>query len=294
MNINLKEIISAELEKIDNQEWISAEVYFDFAPYINRGYAGTQLFHGKDGKLISVFLLGDERFKDNLFKYIYFANQGDNINRIKVSAKKSPQLLVEVITSFEKEIVEKFENNLPKSKRGKTLPWWKNPEEIKKLLQEEEQTPAIQEVVETFSLASLKRHLAQLPVQESPLSQEQLNGKPLQELYKLFDRYLREPTNPLWDGGLINIRKDSAGQFSGNVTQYYYESAEEQKTGRADYKEASLPVITERMRSIYEAIQAETKRLYPDITWDALFISIYPDGFAEANFEYKNEEIELE
>ena len=35
---------------------------------------------------------------------------------------------------YSQEIVDNFNNNLPKSKRGKTIPWWKNPNETKDLV----------------------------------------------------------------------------------------------------------------------------------------------------------------
>ena len=130
MHTIIKAIIS-ELEKLNSGNWHTAKINFDFPPYINRGFTGSQYFYDKNGTQVNLFLLGDQKFQSILYDFIYEANKTSNLNQIVVSAQNDKLEEAEISVGFDQAIVDNFENNLPKTKRGKTIPWWKNPEEVK-------------------------------------------------------------------------------------------------------------------------------------------------------------------
>jgi hypothetical protein len=133
-----KRILKAEiirtLQELKNSEWNEANLNFDFPPYINKGWTGMQLFSDTQGHKIRLTLFGDEKFNNTLYKAIMELNKEENFNRITFIGSRKNLVEGSISISFEQEIVNKFEGNLPKSKRGKTLPWWKNPDEVKELI----------------------------------------------------------------------------------------------------------------------------------------------------------------
>jgi hypothetical protein len=134
-NLNLiKMEICHALRKLDNNEWHSTELFFDFPPYINKGWTGTQFFYDQHGNKIRLGLFGDDEFNNKLYDFISKVNQSEQYNRIIFIAHRDSLDDAEISLIFNQEIVDIFERNLPKSKRGKTIPWWKNPEEIKGLV----------------------------------------------------------------------------------------------------------------------------------------------------------------
>lgn len=282
------------IKETNNNDWVSAIVTIDFPPFTNRGYRGSQIVKNSAGNNIRLIHYNDD-FNNAIYSLIFNFNQTAEFNQIVFSAQKDELENAKIEMIFSNEVNENFLSLISKSMKGKYVPWWKNPAETKDLeLASESEAGPMQEPTESHALKMLKKHIARIPIHEPAISQEQLEGKTLQQLYALYDPYLRDKTTTLWDGGMIGIEKDGAGLFSGEIIQYYYEEEEYRETGSANYDEAVLPVVTDRMKSIYEAMQTETKRKYPGYLWNAIFISISPDGFAEANYELDGREIQLD
>jgi hypothetical protein len=124
LNFIKKEICRA-LRKFDNSEWHATKLFFDFPPYINKGWTGAQFFYDQHGNKIRLGFLGDDEFNNNLYDFISKVNQKEQYNRITFTAHKDSLDDAEISIIFNQEIVDNFENNLPKSKRGKTIPWWR-------------------------------------------------------------------------------------------------------------------------------------------------------------------------
>ncbi len=122
------------LGDLDNSQWFSTELIFDFPPYVSKGWTGSQSFYDEAGNKVRLGLFGDEKFNFNLYKFITEVNQVRLYNRIIFSAKRDLQAAMVINIIYSQEIVDNFNNNLPKSKRGKTIPWWKNPNETKDLV----------------------------------------------------------------------------------------------------------------------------------------------------------------
>lgn len=129
----IKEEVCRVLFDLNNTQWHSVKLVFDFPPYINKGWTGSQFFYDSEGNKIRLGLFGDEKFNTYLCKFIVDVNRNGSYNRIIFSANRNLNAEVEIDIVYNQDIVDGFENNLPKSKRGKTIPWWNNPEETKGL-----------------------------------------------------------------------------------------------------------------------------------------------------------------
>lgn len=130
----LKKAIISELAKLNDRDWHTAKINIDFPPYINKGFTGIHYFYDKDGKQVKLFLTGDQQFHFTLYNFIYDVNKEGIFNQIIISAQHDKLEEAKISVEFKQAIIDNFESLLPKSKRGKTTPWWKNPDEVKGLL----------------------------------------------------------------------------------------------------------------------------------------------------------------
>ena len=130
---SIKTHILRLLLQIDNQEWRSCHIVFQFAPFINKGYVSLPLFWDENKNSVRLFLKPDEEFNNALYQLIYESNQSGSFNQIVFKVEKVDLKNADIEFTFNQDIDDKFQNNLPKSKRGKTLPWWKIDEETKGL-----------------------------------------------------------------------------------------------------------------------------------------------------------------
>jgi len=110
---------------IDNSEWDRTEIVIEFAPFINKGYKTLPNFWDINGNRVSLFLPYDENFTKKFFNFIFLFNQEKEYNQLVFSTNRDFYNDAKIDISFSQEIEDRFQNNLPKSKRGKTLPWWK-------------------------------------------------------------------------------------------------------------------------------------------------------------------------
>jgi hypothetical protein len=80
-----------------------------------------------------LIVFGDEGFSNQLFKFIIKVKTEGNQNQIIFSGQRDKLDDASIELSFAQAIEDNFQNNLPKSLRGRTKPWWKIPEETKGL-----------------------------------------------------------------------------------------------------------------------------------------------------------------
>jgi len=120
--------------KIDSKFWIDAQVMIDFPPFINKGYTTTYLFKDADKNILPVFLPFDFDLQNQIIDLIFRYNHENQYNRLTFDTRKDDYENSTLNISFSQEVEKNFQNNLPKSKRGKTIPWWKNPDETKGLI----------------------------------------------------------------------------------------------------------------------------------------------------------------
>jgi hypothetical protein len=108
-----------------------AKLIFEFPPFINRGSTGTQFFWDAKGTKVGKIIFLDSAAFKVFFALIVEHNQTNLYNTIIFETKKDGYERASISISFNQQVEDKFRNNLPKSKRGKTIPWWKNEEETK-------------------------------------------------------------------------------------------------------------------------------------------------------------------
>lgn len=122
------------LKKLDENDWASYEVVLEFPPFINKGYNALPMFKNVNGEVIDLSMKRDMEFTNTVLSFIATENQHRNFNQIQFSVKKQDLEQCEISVGYNPAIEENFQNNLPKSKKGKTHPWWKNPEETSGLI----------------------------------------------------------------------------------------------------------------------------------------------------------------
>src|SRR5689334_7918847 len=120
--------------KIDSALWVNAQIKFLFPPFINKGYNGAHLFKDEENKMLTIFLPFDIDLGNQILNFIFKYNQENQYNTITCEIKRDDIENATIEVSFNQEVENNFQNNIPKSRRGKTIPWWRNPDEVKGLL----------------------------------------------------------------------------------------------------------------------------------------------------------------
>jgi hypothetical protein len=114
-------------------EWVAVELTIDFPPFINSGWNSTMKFIDNKGNTLDMYLPNIFSLGNDIIKFIYKFNQEGVFNQFQFSAKKNMTESANLVVLFNQEIEDNFQNSLPKKYKGKTIPWWKNPEETKGL-----------------------------------------------------------------------------------------------------------------------------------------------------------------
>lgn len=130
----LKDEIIRQLKEDESIQWSVTKLIFEFPPYINRGSTGSQYFWDSNGNEVDKMLFLDQRSLKLFFSLIVEYNQDNHYNTIIFETKKGEYENASITILFNQQVEDKFQNNLQKTKKGKTLPWWKNEAEVKGLL----------------------------------------------------------------------------------------------------------------------------------------------------------------
>jgi len=121
MNINLdllrKEIIRI-ICLVENKEWETTEIVIQFPPIINKAYKMLLVFW--DGVKNKIRIIPP--FEEALFDLIMKANKVGNFNEVSFSTLKNDYGNSKIEISYNQELADKFEANLPQSQRDKTKP----------------------------------------------------------------------------------------------------------------------------------------------------------------------------
>lgn len=131
----IKKQIIKVLKAKEFEKWDKCKLLFVFPPYINMGHTGSQFFWDKEGNKVRNILFLDDEAINVFFKFVVKNNQDNNYNTIIFETEYNDYENATIEISFNQEVEDTFQNNLPKSKRGKTIPWWKNEAETKGLVE---------------------------------------------------------------------------------------------------------------------------------------------------------------
>ena len=132
------EVIKRELirllRNIDNEQWNSTELIIEFPPFLNKGFNTMPSFWDMGGNRLRIFLKYDDDFNKTFYSFVRDINSEGKYNQINFSAKKDDYDNADIKVFFNEVLDSTFQSKIPKSKRGKTIPWWNNPEELKGLI----------------------------------------------------------------------------------------------------------------------------------------------------------------
>jgi len=129
----IKQQIIRLLKKTENNDWVKADIVIHFPPFINKAFNTMPSFWDTNNNRLRIFLKYDEEFSQIFYNSIKNINHDSTYNQIVFHTRKDDYENATMTLSFNQEVEDTFQNNLPKSKRGKTIPWWKNEDEIKNL-----------------------------------------------------------------------------------------------------------------------------------------------------------------
>jgi hypothetical protein len=114
------------LMQIDNQEWHTFHLTIDAPPFINKGFNSSPVFLDENGNKIRIPWKFDNDYSEHVLNLIVQMNKHEGRNQILFFAQKSNYDHASIFTTSRSEIEEVFESRLPKSMKGKTIPWFKS------------------------------------------------------------------------------------------------------------------------------------------------------------------------
>ena len=121
----LKQQLVRVVRNIENSDWTATKIVIQFPPYTNKGFKTLPLFLEANGNKIRLFPNYDDEFTIVLLDFIKDINSTDSFNELAFSMSRDKEALATLDVYFSREVDDNFQSNLPKSKRGKTIPWWK-------------------------------------------------------------------------------------------------------------------------------------------------------------------------
>jgi hypothetical protein len=121
---SVKSEIIRVLTQVTNDDWVSFHLIIEAAPFTNKGYKMMHTFLNQYGT-IKASLKIDELFSEKVYDLIFQMNQNQHRNEIIFFTKRDDYANASIFTSFSSAIDEAFQSRLPKSLRGKTVPWYK-------------------------------------------------------------------------------------------------------------------------------------------------------------------------
>jgi hypothetical protein len=122
---NLKQELIRTIKKIEDNNWVKANIIIHFPPFTNKGFTTLPSFFDGGNSKVRLIPRFDQDFTGILFDFIKEVNTNDTFNELTFFTKKDDYENATINVSFNPEIEKDFQSSLPKSKRGKTIPWWK-------------------------------------------------------------------------------------------------------------------------------------------------------------------------
>jgi hypothetical protein len=113
------------LKNFKSDDWQTFHLIIEAPPYINKGFTMIPTFLADTGKLLTSFK-PDEQFSKKVYDLIFRMNQNQRRNQIIFFTRRDDYKTATIFISFSQNIDAAFESYLPKSFKGKTVPWYKN------------------------------------------------------------------------------------------------------------------------------------------------------------------------
>lgn len=133
MDINeIKNHIADCVNKVESDSWEKVQISFLFPPYNHAGNKTSHLFLTKDGNVLPIFARFENKFTWTVIMFFYEFCDKIKCNKIVFRAQKGKLAESTIDCEFDQSILDEFLSYLPKSKRGKTIPWYENDESVTK------------------------------------------------------------------------------------------------------------------------------------------------------------------
>ena len=264
---------------IKDIQWFSGSIILENKPTLTYGLSGSYFLKNPDGsqsRAISWF----QKAAKHIEEYFKYSSSRKIANEIEIIIKEKQ--LVDIVPRWNQTIVEIFESYLPKSKKGKYKPWY---------IDDEEWNKNSKKVIVALSLIDIK--VALLPTKESAISEYELTNLSLKETALLVSSYCLELENNLWDVGCLFFQKNDSENITAELIQYYFDDESDKEKGNNSFDQHKALVFTDRMASIYTALQKHTKQVDPAFEWDSVFITISRSGLEDLQFILNEEELDF-
>jgi hypothetical protein len=206
-----------------------------------------------------------EDIENAIYEYFLINAQLKVANKMEIIFDN--RQIVSIKESWDQSIIDIFEENLPKAKRGTIEPWY------------------MQGILPTKPLQQWHKY-RQLPIKETVFDIINLDyNKAFTELNKIV--FFNDDWQ--WDGGYYNIMfKDAI--WEGSAGLYIFETVEEKETRHATQHELPF-VINEEIKVLYNFIQKGYNKINPKVPFDDLFVTVQCDGTYNRNFELNGVEV---
>ena len=124
MQVVKSEIIRL-LQQINNHDWQTFHLVIEAPPFVNKGFNAKPTFLDKSGNHIHLPWRGDSEYGQNVLDLIFRMNQKEIRNQIIFFTNRDDYMNASIFISYSQYIEDAFQSHLPKSKKGKTIPWFK-------------------------------------------------------------------------------------------------------------------------------------------------------------------------
>jgi hypothetical protein len=269
----------AEDADIKDINWFSGSIVLVNKPTLTYGLSGSYYLKNIDGsqsRAISWF----QKAGKHIEEYFKYASSRKIANEIEIIVNE--KILVDIIPRWNQTIVDTLESSLPKSKKGKYKPWYIDDEEWNKDSKKE-----------VAPLKHIDIKTASFPVKENAISDDELTNLSLKETALLVSSYCSESENILWDAGCLFLQKNDSENITAELIQYYFDDESDKENGNDSFDHHKTLVLTDRMVSIYTALQKHTKQIDASFEWDSVFITISRNGLEDLQFILNEEELDF-
>jgi hypothetical protein len=122
---DIRLLLTESLAKLDKDAWATGELVFQAPPAVNKGTTSIFTFQNVAGEKVLFRYTGEWEIDLKTMELFIELNRDGKINEFIVRATNDGTIKLEVNYLWNEAIFQDFQSNLPKSKRGKIIPWYK-------------------------------------------------------------------------------------------------------------------------------------------------------------------------
>jgi hypothetical protein len=112
------------LKQVESKDWQTFHLIIEAPPFTNKGFNSTPTFLDSADNMLQGLWKEDWDYSQKVLDLIFQMNQKEMRNQIIFFTKRDDYDNAIIFTSFSQGIEDAFQSRLPKSKQGKTIPWF--------------------------------------------------------------------------------------------------------------------------------------------------------------------------